>query len=132
MSSLEVEVKSRPTVSRPVCLGVERPFGTYDQIFLFCLTIVGFLMLGIFSGERMGLEFTCTITSEPCQSTHSRVHDPQNSRPYFTVSFEIPSTWRARPPYLYLPGTRWPSYTPGHWIPFSSPLTNRRAMVEVF
>jgi hypothetical protein len=22
------------------------------------------------------------------------------------------------PPYLYLLGTRWPSYTPNHWIPF--------------
>jgi hypothetical protein len=23
--------------------------------------------------------------------------------------------------------TGWPSYTPGHWVPFSSPLTTRRA-----
>jgi hypothetical protein len=29
-------------------------------------------------------------------------------------------------------GTGWPSYTPGHWVPFSSPLTTRRATVEVF
>jgi hypothetical protein len=31
-----------------------------------------------------------------------------------------PPTWRARPPYLYPPVTRWPSYTPRHWVPFSS------------
>jgi hypothetical protein len=40
----EVEVNLRPTVCRPVCLGVGLLCGTYDQIFLFCLTIVGFLM----------------------------------------------------------------------------------------
>jgi hypothetical protein len=41
------------------------------------------------------------------------------------------STWRARSPYLYPPGTRWPSYTPRHWVPFLLPFTNRRVMVEV-
>jgi hypothetical protein len=30
------------------------------------------------------------------------------------------------------PGTEWPSYTPRHWVPFSSPHTIRRAKVEVF
>jgi hypothetical protein len=35
----EFEVKLRPTVSRPVCLGVRRPSGTRDQFF-FLLEIV--------------------------------------------------------------------------------------------
>jgi hypothetical protein len=30
---VEVEVNLRPTVSRPVCPGVRRPSGTYDQFF---------------------------------------------------------------------------------------------------
>jgi hypothetical protein len=30
------------------------------------------------------------------------------------------------------PGTGWPSYIPGQWIPFPSPLTTRRATVEIF
>jgi hypothetical protein len=51
----EVEVNLRPTVSRPVCLGVGLPFGAHDQIFVFCLTIAGFLMCGTLSDERMGL-----------------------------------------------------------------------------
>jgi hypothetical protein len=58
---------------------------------------------------------------------------PRDSTPYFTVPIlEIPVTCRPMSPYLYPPGTEWPSYTPGHWVPFQSPLTTRRATVEVF
>jgi hypothetical protein len=51
---------------------------------------------------------------------------------FYQLRFEIPLTWRARSPYLYPLGRRWSSYTPRHWIPFSSPPTARRATVEVF
>jgi hypothetical protein len=51
---------------------------------------------------------------------------------FYCLRFEIPRTWRARSPYLYPPGTGWPSYTPRHWVPFSSPPTTCRATVEVF
>jgi hypothetical protein len=35
-------------------------------------------------------------------------------------------------PRIYIPpGTWWPSYTPGHWVPFSCPLTTRRAAGKV-
>jgi hypothetical protein len=65
----------------------------------------------------------CTIASGRFQSSHSWVKVPLNSRPYFTFSFQTPPTWRVRSPYLYPPGTGWPSYTLGHWVPFLSPLT---------
>jgi hypothetical protein len=52
---VEVEVNLRPTVNRPVCLGFGLPSGNHDQIFVFCLTIVGFLMCGTLSDERTGL-----------------------------------------------------------------------------
>jgi hypothetical protein len=55
LAEVEVEVQLQPMVRRPVCLGVGLPSGTYDQIFLFCLAIVGFLMLSTFSDQRMGL-----------------------------------------------------------------------------
>jgi hypothetical protein len=35
-------------------------------------------------------------------------------------------TLRIRFPYLYPPGTGWPSYTPRHWVPFSSTPTTRQ------
>jgi hypothetical protein len=52
---VEVEVKLRSTVSRPVYLGDRLPSGVHGQIFVFCLKIEGFLMLGALSDERMGL-----------------------------------------------------------------------------
>jgi hypothetical protein len=45
--------------------------------------------------------------------------------------FETPPTWTARSPYLYSPGTAWSGYIPRHWVPFLSPPTTHRAMVEV-
>jgi hypothetical protein len=49
---------------------------------------------------------------------HSMVRVAQNPQPYFTVSSETPTTWRARFPYLYPPGTGWHSYSPGRWVPY--------------
>jgi hypothetical protein len=40
-------------------------------------------------------------------------------------------TLMGQDPYLYPPGTGWHSYTPRHWVPFSSPPTTHRATVEV-
>jgi hypothetical protein len=37
------------------------------------------------------------------------------------LRFETLPTWRATSPYLYPTGIGWPSYTPRHWVPFSSP-----------
>jgi hypothetical protein len=52
---------------------------------------------------------------------------------FYCLRFETPSTWRARFPYLYPPGTGWPSYTPRHWVLFSSsPITQQRGCHVVF
>jgi hypothetical protein len=51
---------------------------------------------------------------------------------FHSLRIKTPPTWRARSPYLYPPGTGWPSYTTRHRVPFSSPPTTRRATVEIF
>jgi hypothetical protein len=118
---VEIKVNLRPTVSRPVCLSVRRPSGTCDQFFFLLeisfrqLWVCYFVAPSLTRGQVCNL---LTIASGPCQSSHSWVEVPQNSQPYFTVSFEIPPTWRARSPYLYPPETGWPSYTPGTGFPF--------------
>jgi hypothetical protein len=122
---VEVKVTLRPIVSRPVYPGIGRPSGTRDQFDFF---------LEIFFRQLRFCNFVAPSLTRgrvlPKQSLLGR--SPAELRPYFTVSFETPPTWRARFPYLYPPGTGWPSYTPGHWVSFLSPLTTRRAAVELF
>jgi hypothetical protein len=45
---------------------------------------------------------------------------------FHSLRLETPPTWRAKSPYLYPSGTGWPSYTPGHWVTSTSPLTTHR------
>jgi hypothetical protein len=59
------------------------------------------------------------------QCNHSMARVDRNPQPYFIVLSETPPTWRARFPYSYPPGTGWPSYTQGHWVPFTSSLMTR-------
>jgi hypothetical protein len=49
---------------------------------------------------------------------------------FYCLRLQTFPTWRARSPYLYPPGTEWPSYTPRHWVPFSSPPATRESRVE--
>jgi hypothetical protein len=103
--SLSPSLMLRPTVSRPVCLVIKHPSGTYDQIFITARELRCFLCGALsLSVERTGLSFT--IAAGPRQRSHSRVRVQWDSRPYFTVS--------------------------NSRLPFSSPSTTRRATVEIF
>jgi hypothetical protein len=114
----EVEVNLWPSVSRPVCPYVGLPSGANDQFF-FLSDNCGFLVVGHPLWREDGSEFICSIASGPCQNSHSRVEVPQNSWPYFTVHLRLPNL-EGQVPVFISPKTRWPSYTPRHWVPFAA------------
>jgi hypothetical protein len=70
----------RPTVSRPVYLGI---WGLRPDI-CYCQTVAGFLKWDALSDERTGVPYA--IAAGPRQRSHSQVKGPWDSRSYFTVS----------------------------------------------
>jgi hypothetical protein len=78
---IEVQIKTkvtlRPTVSRPVYLGIKHPSGGRRPDFYYCQTVVGFWTCGVLSDERTGLSFT--IAAGLLQRSRSRVPVPQDS-----------------------------------------------------
>jgi hypothetical protein len=97
--------------------------------FCCCQTPAGLLMWDALSDERKGLSFT--IAPSPRQ----RILGSDSFGPHDHIllsQIRDSPTWGARSLYLHLPGTGWPSYTPGHRVPFSSPSATRKATVEVF
>jgi hypothetical protein len=65
------------------------------------------------SDERTGLPFR--IAAGPRQRSHSGVLGSVSAglmTIFYCLRFETSPTWRVRSPYLYPPGTGWPSYTP--------------------
>jgi hypothetical protein len=89
------------------------------------------LMWSTHSDERMGLSFT--VAAGPRQRSYSPVRVPRDSWPHLTLSdSRLPKPGGPGPCIYTPPGTGLSSYTPRHWVTFSSPPKTRRATVEVF
>jgi hypothetical protein len=84
----ELSFMLRPTVSRPVSLGIKHPFEAYDRIFITCVTVTVLFLWGALSDERNGLSFVCAAGT--CQRSLSRVRVPRDLR----LPFSSPPTTR--------------------------------------
>jgi hypothetical protein len=121
----------RPTVIRPVCLGLKRHLGPKTR-FLLLSDTCGFVYVGRSVWRDDGSAVcNCCCRSSPAQS-FSGPSAAGLMTIYYAPRFETTSAWRARSPYLYTLGTGWPRYTPRHRVPLSSPPTTHRATLEIF
>jgi hypothetical protein len=96
----------RPTVSRPVHLGIKHSYGAYDH-FVLLSDSFRFVDVGRSIWREDGF-----VVYNCCWS--SRAQSFSGPSPvglvttFYCHRFETPSTWRARSPYLYPPGTGFP------------------------
>jgi hypothetical protein len=86
-----------------------------------CRKVAVLSLWGALSDERTGLQFAVQSLSgssrkEPVTILYPLIWDSPNLEDQVPVFIS--------------PGSGWPSYTSGHWVPFTSPLTTRRATVE--
>jgi hypothetical protein len=108
------------SVSQSVLVSGTHPSGTCDQSFFLLeisfrqFWVCCFVAPSLTRGRVRNLRLLLCLARAVTLGSKSR----RTQRPYFIVSSETPPTCRARFPYLYSPGTGWPSYTPGHWVPF--------------
>jgi hypothetical protein len=129
-AKVKVKVMLRPTVCRPLCLGVKTHLRPKTK-FLLLSDICGFVHVGppsLARGRVCRLQLLldydeAVIFCSKSRRTHEHI---------LLSQIRDPPTWRVMSPYLYPSGAGWPSYIPGHRVPFSSPPTTRGATVEVF
>jgi hypothetical protein len=134
LSTLKFKVKGkfllRLTISRSVCLGVKPHLGPRTRFLLLSDSFGFFDVRRPIWQEDGSVVYNCCWPSSP--QSFSGLSPPRLWTKIYGLLLETPPTWRARSPYLYPPGTRWPSYTPRHYVTFSSPPTIRRDTLEVF
>jgi hypothetical protein len=132
--SLEVEVKLRSTVSRPVRLAVRHPYGNRDQFFFLLEIFFRQLRVCYFVAPSLTRGRICYLLLLLVLASQSRSGlSPAGLKTIFYClnSWDSPNQ-EGQVPVFISPRNRVPRNIPGHWVPFPSPLTTRRATVEVF
>jgi hypothetical protein len=132
---IEIEINLRPTASQPVCLRVGHPSETRGQFFFLLeisfrqLRVCYFVAPSLTRGRVCNLLYNC-FWALPEQSLLGRSLAELTIIFYSLIcdSFNL----EGQVPIFISPKNRWPSYTPGHWVPFLSSLTTRRATLEIF
>jgi hypothetical protein len=123
-----MNVVLRPTVSRPVSW-CQAPIWSPRPDFCYCQTVAGLLIWGTLADERTGLPFTIVAVLVSAFILSSESRGTLDNILLFQIR-DSP-TWTAMSPYLYPPGTGWPSCTPRHCVPFSSTPTTLSTTVGV-
>jgi hypothetical protein len=104
----------RPTVSRPVSLGIKPPSGLMTRYF----NTVRHLWVCWYGAPSLTRGRVCLLQlllSSPAQS-FSGPSLAGLMATFYCLRFETPPVWRTRSLYLYPPGTGWPGYNPRHWV----------------
>jgi hypothetical protein len=122
----EVEVNLRPIVSRPVCLGVRHPSGTRDQFFFLLEILFRQLRVCYFVAPSLTRGRVCNLLLLVLLGSESR-----ETQDHILFSLDSPNL-EGQAPVFVSHRNRVAQICPGHWVPFLSPLTTRRATVEVF
>jgi hypothetical protein len=98
--------------------------------FYYCQTVEGFVTRGASLPRRRVCRLQLLLVLSSAVILGS---EPRGTHDHILLS-QIPDSpnLEGQVPVFIPPGRWWPSFTPRHWVPFSSPPTTRSAMVEVF
>jgi hypothetical protein len=113
------------SASRLVYSGANPQILGSRQAFNYWQTVVGFFRWGCHLRREDGSIVCNCCCSSPAQS----IWGPSLTKfmnIFYCLRFETHPTFRFGPRIYISQGTRWPSYTPRHWVPFSSSFNNFR------
>jgi hypothetical protein len=125
---VRVEVNLRPTVSRPVCLGIRRPSGTRDQVFFLLeiscrqLRVCYFVAPSLRRGRVSNLQYNC-FWALPEQSLLGRT-PAELTAIFYCFIWDSPNL-EGRFPYLYPQELGGPVIPPGTGLRVGSWQKNR-------
>jgi hypothetical protein len=112
---IEVEVNLLQNVSRPVCLCIGLPTGAHDQI---CFSWK--LRVSWRGAPSLMRELICSLLWALLEQSLSGPSPTELMTIFYYLIWGTPDLEGQVLVFIWYPppGKGWPSYTPGHWVPF--------------